>query len=322
MGKIYEYETEIGTFDVLFADKGKRMWGKSYCVLLNINDKHIWLGNNTFTGKVFSDEGILMALAMGYDLSTPEGIKMAIKEKKQVLEKYEQLYEKCDGNWDLMVAELKGMVAELKGEDPEEYAKKLEREKEKEAAEEEKQAADSYKHTVKDRLDSLSDSIEDGEEVISVIFGAEDKKEDGKKTDFWGGVFNEGILIATDRKVIYATRHTTTDLIRADEFIYASIKGVQKKKSSGGFITVKIISVDDQVYGLRFKRGDEEVLSKAAQIFVSHVNKMIRGGGAPQVAPAGDDIPTQIKKLAELKDAGILSDEEFEDKKKELLAKI
>ena len=131
MGKIYEYETEIGTFDVLFADKGKRMWGKSYCVLLNINDKHIWLGNNTFTGKVFSDEGILMALAMGYDLSTPEGIKMAIKEKKQVLEKYEQLYEKCDGNWDLM-------VAELKGEDPEEYAKKLEREKEKEAAEEEK----------------------------------------------------------------------------------------------------------------------------------------------------------------------------------------
>jgi hypothetical protein len=35
-----------------------------------------------------------------------------------------------------------------------------------------------------------------------------------------------------------------------------------------------------------------------------------------------ESIPDQIKKLAELRDAGILSGEEFESKKKELLARL
>ena len=37
---------------------------------------------------------------------------------------------------------------------------------------------------------------------------------------------------------------------------------------------------------------------------------------------ATESIPDQIKKLAELRDAGILSSEEFESKKKELLARL
>ena len=43
---------------------------------------------------------------------------------------------------------------------------------------------------------------------------------------------------------------------------------------------------------------------------------------APAPAPAADDIPTQIQKLASLKDAGILTEEEFTNKKAELLAKM
>ena len=35
-----------------------------------------------------------------------------------------------------------------------------------------------------------------------------------------------------------------------------------------------------------------------------------------------DDIPSQIKKLSDLKDSGVLSVEEFEAKKKELLDRI
>ncbi len=38
--------------------------------------------------------------------------------------------------------------------------------------------------------------------------------------------------------------------------------------------------------------------------------------------PAADDIPGQIKKLSELKDAKILSESEFEAKKRELLSKM
>lgn len=46
---------------------------------------------------------------------------------------------------------------------------------------------------------------------------------------------------------------------------------------------------------------------------------------APKEAPISEiqvDIPVQIKKLAELRDSGILTDTEFESKKKELLAKM
>ena len=47
----------------------------------------------------------------------------------------------------------------------------------------------------------------------------------------------------------------------------------------------------------------------------------VMGAKAPDSKPA-ESILDQIKKLAELRDAGILSPEEFENKKKELLARL
>ncbi len=40
------------------------------------------------------------------------------------------------------------------------------------------------------------------------------------------------------------------------------------------------------------------------------------------VPPVKDDIPEQIKKLADLKDAGILSESEFQEKKEQMLSKM
>ena len=40
---------------------------------------------------------------------------------------------------------------------------------------------------------------------------------------------------------------------------------------------------------------------------------------APAAAPAGDDTTTQLKKLADLHDQGVLTDEEFAASKKKLL---
>lgn len=47
---------------------------------------------------------------------------------------------------------------------------------------------------------------------------------------------------------------------------------------------------------------------------------MGESSAAPVAAPVADDIPAQIQKLASLKDAGILTEEEFTTKKAELLA--
>jgi Short C-terminal domain/Domain of unknown function (DUF4429) len=42
----------------------------------------------------------------------------------------------------------------------------------------------------------------------------------------------------------------------------------------------------------------------------------------PSVVPAAPDITDQLKKLAELRDAGVLTDAEFESKKSELLSRL
>ncbi len=44
--------------------------------------------------------------------------------------------------------------------------------------------------------------------------------------------------------------------------------------------------------------------------------------GASTSASAADDIPTQIRKLGELRDAGVLTEAEFAAKKAELLARM
>ena len=50
--------------------------------------------------------------------------------------------------------------------------------------------------------------------------------------------------------------------------------------------------------------------------------KKFKGEGAPAAAPQGDDVIAQIEKLSKLKESGILSEDEFNAKKAELLAKL
>jgi uncharacterized 2Fe-2S/4Fe-4S cluster protein (DUF4445 family) len=60
-----------------------------------------------------------------------------------------------------------------------------------------------------------------------------------------------------------------------------------------------------------------------AKIRVPILRDLIRKAQQPQtVQPNSPDIPSQISKLAELKNQGIISTEEFEAKKKELLSRM
>ena len=69
----------------------------------------------------------------------------------------------------------------------------------------------------------------------------------------------------------------------------------------------------------------EEGREQIRQLFGADVANTLTGfgSGAPAAAaPAGVDPIEQIKKLDELRDAGVLSEAEFETKKRELLAQI
>jgi hypothetical protein len=56
--------------------------------------------------------------------------------------------------------------------------------------------------------------------------------------------------------------------------------------------------------------------------FTNYVNGQIGKKDSSSILPQVEDIPNQIKKLSELKDLGILTEEEFNQKKTELLRKM
>jgi hypothetical protein len=54
----------------------------------------------------------------------------------------------------------------------------------------------------------------------------------------------------------------------------------------------------------------------------SRAEEMLRRAGQAQTQSRADDTAEQIRKLAELRDSGVLTDEEFETKKRELLSRL
>jgi hypothetical protein len=68
----------------------------------------------------------------------------------------------------------------------------------------------------------------------------------------------------------------------------------------------------------------EKALFDEVQKFSARIRELVSSARrpSPPSAPPSADIPDQIRKLAKLKDDGIISSEEFEAKKTELLRQI
>jgi len=75
-----------------------------------------------------------------------------------------------------------------------------------------------------------------------------------------------------------------------------------------------------QIFRAMLMEGRGEIRQKIKQTFEDAI-KSNRQTAQPLVNQA-DDIPAQIAKLSSLKDDGILTDEEFQEKKKELLNRM
>lgn len=93
-----------------------------------------------------------------------------------------------------------------------------------------------------------------------------------------------------------------------------SVSSVQAKKDGLMYTKVSVFASGNVI---DFRFGHDE-----AQRFKDAIQKLLldpaaAGGGAP--TPTAPDNLDQLKKLAELRDAGVVSEEEFEAKKKQLL---
>lgn len=87
-----------------------------------------------------------------------------------------------------------------------------------------------------------------------------------------------------------------------------------------GMAELSITSVSK--YGLVDWGKNQDNINEIMNMLSCELQSKYRKVTNPNAVVMGDDIPTQIKKLADLRDAGILTESEFQQKKSELLSKL
>lgn len=149
--------------------------------------------------------------------------------------------------------------------------------------------------------------LEQGEEIVAVVLGAYETKLMGNDT------VRNGIFLATNKRVLfYAKKMFGYDL---EVFPYSNISSIEMSKGLMGH-TITLFASGNKVHMKWISQGD-------IQKFVNYIKENLgKKHVSEQHSTTQLDIPEQIKKLAELKEQGILTEEEFLSKKTALLAKL
>jgi Bacterial PH domain/Short C-terminal domain len=157
-------------------------------------------------------------------------------------------------------------------------------------------------------LDGAKEHLDEGEEILAVVKGTYETKKMGND---WT---RAGILAATDHRVVfYAKKMGGYDL---EVFPYTAISSIEAGKGMTGH-HIKFFASGNEVY-LKWidKKSD-------APGFVSLVkSEMHKPKQAASVDVSAPDAADQIRKLAQLREEGLVTDEEYEAKRAELLTRL
>jgi hypothetical protein len=117
--------------------------------------------------------------------------------------------------------------------------------------------------------------------------------------------------------------------------VYKTETGILFYEPNPGMLTVLFkdsksvnVSVEEEslghtrLYVLAERRNHASTLEKWIREELPQRAAAVEPKASSETAPASPDIPEQIKKLAELRDAGAITEEEFERKKAELLDRM
>lgn len=156
---------------------------------------------------------------------------------------------------------------------------------------------------VRREMKKLPELLAEGEDAVNLARGEYDGK--------------EGLIVVTDRRIMFVEQ----GMIRHnfEDFPYEKVSSV---KTESGMRSGKIT-----IYASGNKAELKDIHPKARVSEIGdYVRTRVSGGpstpAAAPVATAPDSPSEQLKKLAELRDAGILTNEEFEAKKAEILARM
>ncbi|WP_106819176.1 PH domain-containing protein [Janibacter massiliensis] len=175
-------------------------------------------------------------------------------------------------------------------------------------------------------VEAAREHLEQGEQIQAAVAGAYETTLMGSKTS------RNGALIATDRRVLFfAKKIGGYDL---ESFPYSNISSFEQSKgmmghtltffASGNKVTLKWISEVEDLAG--FVQVTKARLVPASAPPAGPAPAPATAPAAAPATPAPADpaaqIMDQLRQLGELRDAGILTDDEFSTKKAELLARL
>lgn len=165
-------------------------------------------------------------------------------------------------------------------------------------------------------LRKLAEQIASDETLVNLATGTLALDNDGgsRKVNLLSG--NDGLLVLTDKRVIFFDRAVMKT--RVHDFPFDRITSVQTEVGIiFGRLRINAMGSTAEVRALDPKE-------RAAEIG-GYVREAVRPPAQAASAPAGDPAPDaleQIKRLAELRDSGTVTAEEFEAKKAELLGRL
>ncbi len=180
-----------------------------------------------------------------------------------------------------------------------------------------KEAKNQPLNDLKSKIEKLNPAVVNKREVKELLTilmdGEEIEKIDSGMLKNGTGFTGNGLLVATNNRLIFIDKPTLGFGIKMEDFPYDKIssvsvetgflKGELKLICSGNTATINLVT--------------------GAKVFSEFVRQKTSGKNNTQIQPQQDnDILSQIEKLADLKEKGILSEEEFSTKKSELLNKL
>lgn len=151
--------------------------------------------------------------------------------------------------------------------------------------------------------------LEADEDVVAAVQGAYETKILGSDN------VRAGAFIATDRRLVFFAKKLIG--FELEVFPYGKISSIEMSKGLMGH-KITVFASGNTATMKWIQKGEVDK-------FVSYIRERISSQGQPTTAtphapqPQPADPVDQIRKLAELKEQGILTEEEFERKKRELL---
>ena len=134
-----------------------------------------------------------------------------------------------------------------------------------------------------------------------------------------GGEWRPPVLMVTDSEVIWANKGMFRS--KAHRITRTSVSSIAYSKGLlHDTMTVNVAGGDAADTSIKLSRGERGVAESIMSVLREPLEALSHP--SPESTSAAEDVPDQIRKLAELRDAGILTDKEFDSKKSELLARM